>query len=322
MIYSKPNPIKFKLPDAIQHRDAKVPEHLVGVLKSERFDYIVFYNSLSIYNILSQLKESGEINSKIIEIYHSDFLWPDAVAKIRTRKGVDEFISVSSSLGKDIIGIKDANKHVIPVSIDIERFIPRNKIQIRQQLGITTSGRIFGTVARLSPEKNLTYILELAKILRDDLFLIIGDGPQKSFLELNKPNNVILMGFQNKIEYYYNALDAFILPSIIEGTPISILEAMSSGIPVYASKVGAIPDILQHSYSGWFLSMNLKKDCQLIEQSWIDADIVEHAREYIRENHLIKDNVDMFYNLLLNRNNFYSMSSDSIGRLKFSGEFI
>jgi glycosyltransferase involved in cell wall biosynthesis len=85
--------------------------------------------------------------------------------------------------------------------------------------------------------------------------LIIGEGPEKGKLEeLAKAegigDKVIFVGFQKDIENWYPAMDCFALPSLTEGTPMSLLEAMVHGIPCVATRVGGVPKIIDSGIDG------------------------------------------------------------------------
>lgn len=110
-----------------------------------------------------------------------------------------------------------------------------------------------GTAARLSPEKNLGLLIRAVAECRDrglEIRLeIIGDGPQRDELQglvdaLDLTRKVRFAGCMESLENWYPGLDAFVLPSLREGMPISILEALACGCPVIASNVGAVHELL------------------------------------------------------------------------------
>src|SRR5690606_36240499 len=165
-------------------------------------------------------------------------------------------------------------------------------------------GKVIGTVARLSPEKNINYLLDIAKNCPEFNFVIFGNGPQEQSLrrKINSEGikNAFLLGFKKDIFRYYNLLDAFILPSTMEGTPISILEAMASGLVVFASNVGEIPTIIENNKNGFYLSLNLATDCKIIRDN-IDNNFVGiNAVSYVKEYHQKEKVIEIFTNELLN----------------------
>ncbi len=116
---------------------------------------------------------------------------------------------------------------------------------------------IVGTVANYYPTKGLSYLLEAAQQMRDDssVFVIMGDGSERSrlatFVEKhNLSQRVFLVGRVEKAHRYLSGFDLFVLPSVKEGFPWGILEAMSAKVPVVATRVGGIPDIIENGKSG------------------------------------------------------------------------
>lgn len=133
----------------------------------------------------------------------------------------------------------------------------------RDLLGIGQQENLVGYIGRLSPEKGLEYLIEAISILniagQFSRLLIIGEGPKETQLRLlvrekDLANNVIFAGFQEKVEEWLPALDVFVLPSLTEGTPMALLEAMANGIPVVATAVGGIPNILTSNINGILVS--------------------------------------------------------------------
>lgn len=126
------------------------------------------------------------------------------------------------------------------------------------------SGQVFqattlvGTIANFYPAKGLAYLLETASQLkdrRDLIFLVIGDGPDKKYLEnliqkKNLKNKVFLLGRLENASQYLSAFDIFLLPSVKEGFPWVVLEAMSAKLPIIATAVGAIPELIEDGQNG------------------------------------------------------------------------
>lgn len=110
-----------------------------------------------------------------------------------------------------------------------------------------------GTAARLSPEKNLGLLIRAVAECRDrglEIRLdIVGEGPQRVELEalvqdLGLSGQIVFPGRVDSLEEWYPCLDAFVLPSLREGMPISILESLACGCPVIATDVGAVRELL------------------------------------------------------------------------------
>jgi len=130
------------------------------------------------------------------------------------------------------------------------------KQEARKILGVSPA---LGNIANFYKTKGLGYLIEAMYILqqqgKDIGLVIIGDGPERKSLEkqiakYNLEKNVFLLGKKTKASRYLKAFDIFVLPSVKEGFPFVILEAMSAEIPIIATTVGAIPEILENEKSG------------------------------------------------------------------------
>ena len=263
------------------------------------YSHIIYYNSLSVYRLLSSLKGIKQISSKIIEIYHSDFRWSDSVSQIRSRENVDTMIRVSDSLSNNISGV--SNIETIPVGIDLNRFYNFHKKPLKLKNNIKDKRPIVGIVARISPEKNIDYALSIAKNMKDFLFLFLGKGPMlSSYIKNNKCDNVVFLGHKDNIEEYHSIFDALLLTSKIEGTPISILESMASERVVFSTNVGAISDIISDGENGFFLTGNIDKDVEIIKKNYNNRSIAKNARTSIA-NHDVKIVTRKFIDLLFDK---------------------
>jgi len=126
------------------------------------------------------------------------------------------------------------------------------------------SGKIFqvktviGAIANFYPAKGLADLVAVAEEFKDDqslVFLVIGEGQEREKLETlikakELDKKILLLGRIPDAYRFLPAFDIFILPSLKEGFPWSVLEAMSAKIPVIATKVGAIPEIIEDEKSG------------------------------------------------------------------------
>jgi len=120
---------------------------------------------------------------------------------------------------------------------------------------------VIGTVANLFPRKGLEYLVEavgqLKKLFPHVFLVIVGAGDlqyerqlRTQVEHLNLTENVLFAGFQEHPELFIAQFDVFVLPSVLEGFGIVLLEAMALGKPIVASHIGGIPEIVQHEKSG------------------------------------------------------------------------
>jgi len=315
-IYLAKNPLQHRISNPkIGNIVARNIPQLGAALSTNNYDLIIYYNSKRVYKALSDYKTNNKIKSEIIEIYHSNFLWPDAVASLDSRKGIDRIFRISDSLCNGISGVNDIS--TVPVGIDTNLFK-------RKKSKKNTDHRIhFGLVARLSPEKNIKYAIDLIGSNPAMKLSILGDGPMKavllSHIKDNNINNVELAGYKESPEDYYNDFDAFLLTSKIEGTPISILEAMSFGLPIFSTDVGEIRANFGHLDNFYFLTGDLKEDASILAVNSNKKCNFNNLREYILENHNIKLNSNLFFNLLL-KNMLFTVPADP-NKVILSGTF-
>ena len=153
---------------------------------------------------------------------------------------------------------------LIPLGIPVHQlqFLAPKKAQtaMTKLFSIPRGGTsLMGTVAELTQNKGLIHLIDSVAKLKDRFpdyrCLIIGGGEQKEFLQQyiashDLLEHVTLAGFVPDAAQYLRGFDAFILPSLKEGLPYTILEAMHAGVPVIASSVGGIPDLVEHEKTG------------------------------------------------------------------------
>jgi glycosyltransferase involved in cell wall biosynthesis len=156
---------------------------------------------------------------------------------------------------------------VLPNWIDFHQFTfdAADREQNRAAFGLSATSFVIGAVGRLSPEKGLTTLVEsfaiISKSVPNSYLLIAGDGPEKRALELkiktlNLSERVRLIGFTKDTKAVYSTLDLFILPSHYETFGIALLEAMYCGLPVIASNVGGVPDLVRSGFNGILVEPN------------------------------------------------------------------
>jgi sugar transferase (PEP-CTERM/EpsH1 system associated) len=171
---------------------------------------------------------------------------------------IDRYIPVSDDLQRwlrQVVGVPAAKTLMIANGVDTERFRP----QVR-------AGReefVIGTVGRIQDVKNHSGLIDAFIRLQEMLpnerhrlrLAIVGDGPlfgmiREKVRAAGLGDVVWMPGSRTDIAELMSGFDVFALPSIAEGTPVTILEAMASGLPVVASKVGGIPEVVGQQTTG------------------------------------------------------------------------
>jgi len=160
---------------------------------------------------------------------------------------------------------------------------------------------ILGTIAELHPNKGLVYAInafeQLVVKFPSLIFLIIGEGEQRALLEKliaekKLENKVILAGYMNNASQYLKAINIFILPSIKEGLPYTIIEAGYAGLPIIATTVGGIPEIIDDMKSGILIQ---SKKSQEIESAV--SFILEHKMLQKEYGKAIQEKVKKTFNI-------------------------
>ena len=129
-------------------------------------------------------------------------------------------------------------------------------LRLRQQLGLADE-QVIITIGRMSAEKghadllNALAVMEQVPNLPNYRLVLVGDGPEEETLrrqasKLGITERIVMPGFQRNVAPYYAMATIFALPSHSEGSPNVVLEAMSAGLPIVATTVGGVPEILEH----------------------------------------------------------------------------
>lgn len=175
---------------------------------------------------------------------------------------VDKIIAVSEDIKSFFVekrGIEADKIITIPYGVDLDLFARRDGVKKREELHLDPSDPVIGVVGHLSEVKGHTYLIEAApkicKAFPNVKFVFAGNGPLRENLEvkvknLNLCSNFLFLGVRRDIPELLNIMDIFVLPSLFEGLPNVILEAMASSKPVVASAVGGIPEAVQDQVTG------------------------------------------------------------------------
>lgn len=158
---------------------------------------------------------------------------------------------------------------VIPMGIDVDRFSPEKvallRDDMRQSLRIAADAPVIGAAARFVPDKGLECFVEAAaSIVKEQpecVFVMVGDGPLRPLLERmiaerNLQASFRLVGMQSEMVPYYAVMDVFMLPSLREGFGVAYAEAMSCGLPVIATNIAPMTDIILGGENGLFAEPN------------------------------------------------------------------
>lgn len=174
-------------------------------------------------------------------------------------------LTVSNDTKKRLVanGLKEMDVAVLHNGIDID-FWRRESAQpqLRQELGISTDNFLVGTVARITYDKDLPTFYRVAEeVLRRNInvtFVIVGDGygdelsrARAEVAERGLEQVVCFTGHRTDLRNIYASFDIFLMTSLTEGMPNTLLEAMSLGVPSVSTRVGGVPELLEHGKEGF-----------------------------------------------------------------------
>ena len=192
---------------------------------------------------------------------HNSTLPMDKVLQKEKMEHAKFLISISEYNKKKLLET-DPNSEkkifVVYCGLDTDRFLPNPKLP-----EIFT----FLSVGRLTWEKSYPDLIEACRILKEKNIvfqcIIIGDGNERQKLEqlvkqykLEKEVKLVGLVLQEKIQAYYEQAHLFVLSSIIEGIPVVLMEAMSKGLPVVATNITGIPELVVHEKTGFLVPVN------------------------------------------------------------------
>ena len=177
----------------------------------------------------------------------------------RWLRKIGSWIAISDELHREILGagVSDRKIDCIPNMVDTLTFRPlneRKRIDLRAKYGILGEELVFLFLGRLEGRKGVEYLLHSWKQSSCGSLWIVGSGPEeeklKKLVSSEQIRNVYFHGETNSPVEFFQIADVFLLPSLKEGFPNVLLEAMSCALPCVATKIGGVTDVLQDDIQG------------------------------------------------------------------------
>jgi glycosyltransferase involved in cell wall biosynthesis len=179
-----------------------------------------------------------------------------------------KLVAVSPEVRDDLVrlGVAPESKFaVVRLGIDLPQRVGANahtRTETRRVLGLGADTFVVGWVGRMTAVKRTDLVIRGFRALVDRgvdaRLLLIGDGPDRDGLErLAHDAGVIkqclFLGYQQDVARFYDAMDALLLPSVNEGTPVSVIEALAAERPAVATRVGGTPDVVRDGVDGFLV---------------------------------------------------------------------
>lgn len=202
------------------------------------------------------------------------------------RRMVDQFIAVSPQTAEEMQAVGFTRLTLIPNGVDANHFCPldhdaRNKLR-QKMLGSQADQNIILFVGRLGSEKNLFTLFDAIHLLNANVHLyLIGNGVLSNQLrnyakEQGIAERVHFLGQWDSVQSWYQIADVFVLPSHSEGSPNTLLEAMSSGVPSIGSDIPAIQYILKNNENGCLFPKDNPKELAVRLRNIFDDEELRH----------------------------------------------
>lgn len=249
--------------------------------------------------------------------------WKPLLARVRIRlyfhvffRFIHRYTCVSEKVRQslcDLVGKSPEQFVVIPNSVNTNIFFPdtlQRKKQ-RDELGVPPTTFLAGMVARFSPQKGHYYLIEAARVLKErnvgGKFLLVGVGELEADIKAmvsryGLEDTVIFYGQATEVHSVLQALDCFVLPSLWEGMPLALLEAMASGIPVIATEVAGTREVIHHLQNGLLIPPKnvesiVEAFVQLKNGAQLRNNLAQQALMEVRDKYSVQANVNAYLKL-------------------------
>ncbi len=292
---------------------------LIKLIKSRRIDVIM--TTLYYADIMGAVTgKLGDVKAVFFweTISSPEWLLPRRLISYRAAiKWCDKVISVSKRTADFLVEerkIYPDKIKIIPYGVDLKKYSNGNSHMVRRKLKINEKDKIIGMVGRLVTQKGHVYLIDAAtsivKRYPNLKFLIVGDGNLRSVLEKKVKdnqlsNNFIFLGARNDVPDLLKAIDIFTLPSLFEGLPNVVLEAMASKKPVVATSVDGTKEAVINGKTGILVPPRdpdslSKALCDLLDNPQRALDFGKKSRKRVEEYFSLEKQVKSFEDLYEN----------------------
>ena len=240
----------------------EVFRELYRYIKTRRIDIVHTHHFTQLWFAALPARLAG---ARIIHTEHEFFSYGESLFSRAMIKPLSGLCHRVTAVGPEVaeyfvrtIGMPREHVSVIPNGVDLTKFNYDPK-PVREELGLSKDHLVIGTVGRLEPEKDQKTLLEAFRYVKEKQsaarLVIVGNGRMADELKvhakrLGVAGHTLFLGTRRDVPRVLSAMDLFALPSVREGLPISLIEAMAAGKPVVASDIGSVRDLIRHEDNG------------------------------------------------------------------------
>ncbi len=269
-------------------------EFISNYVKTRNVSAIHIVHTNYAFGMLAELKKRHPKLKVIVTLFNDRAHFEEAM---EVKGYVDAFTSDNQAVYQHYrkrLG-ESANIRVIPNAVNTKELynpVLNDRPKQRKELGLDSDDLAVFFVGRMSEEKNPDVFLDAARRIVKQVdnihFFLVGDGPMTPILNktvdhIGNPR-VRHLGYQSEVPQYLSAGDIFVLPSSIEGFPLSILEAMAMKMAVIASDVGAVSEIIESGTDGFVVSPGSAKEIsQAIMELRAEPELLAKFKDQARQ---------------------------------------
>ncbi len=243
--------------------DPTVLHHLIPFMRRGRFTIChTHLFGADFWGRLASLAAGTPIRVSSVVAKNLDYTWKNHLANRVLARWTDQFISNSTSaitFVEQKTGVSEARFTRIDNPVEVDQFLnsaapEEDQAALRAEWGLLPEDRLIGCVARLHEQKGHTYLLRAMRQVIDRVpearLVLVGDGPLRESLEaeardLGVAHRVVFCGYDRRLQLIYSLLEAKVLASLWEGSPLVLVQAMLAGVPVVATAVDGVRETVR-----------------------------------------------------------------------------
>lgn len=225
--------------------------------------------------------------------------WRDRLVYSRP---VNHVFCVSEQVRQEFLklpGLESERISLLPNGVDLSKYTDATSSNLRTEQGLAEGTRIVGTIGRLVEQKGHDIFIRAAKRLLDSgvdaYFVIAGSGKIEQELramikDLGLNDRILLLGFRHDLPSFLKGLDIFVFASLQEGMPNAVLEAMAAGLPIVASDIPGVRELIEPGVRGILVKPGddaafAQQIERLLKDRPVSARLGENASSWVSENH-------------------------------------